>query len=332
MGGDGVSAGWANGISVDQRIADVIGQQTPFRSLELAAQPSQTESNITRMCLRGPDQPVAPERIPHAAYNRLFAGGATPTADGALKNERQKRVLDAVQENFKRLQQKVGAEDRKKLEQHAEHLFEIEERLDKRPAAALDACESPELGEEFDTTQGSVFPLVGRLHTDLMVMALACDLTRVASLQWNYAIGQIRYDFVDPTITRGHHDMSHDGDDNAVTLGQLTNVNTWYAEQLAYLMGRLDSIPEGEGTMLDNTVIYWCNELAKGNSHALQNSHFVVAGGAHYFQMGRCLKFDYENGPKHNDLLLSLVNSMGIEDTSFGNPEWCSGPLSGMTG
>lgn len=333
MGGDGKSAGWANGISVDQRVADVIGQETPFRSLELAVQPSQSESNITRMCLRGPDQPVAPEPSPHAAYSRLFAGGTTPnTPDSLLQNERQKRVLDAVQGNLARLQAKVGKKDREKLEQHAQQLFEIEERLDKRPPAALDACEEPQMGEEFDTHAGSAFPLIGKLHMDLTTMAFACDLTRVASIQWNYAIGQVRYDFADGSITRGHHDMSHDGDENLVTLTQLTNVNRWYAEQFAYLLGRLDAIPEGDGTMLDNTVVFWCNELAKGNTHALTNSHFVVAGGASYFKMGRCLKFDYETGPKHNNLLLSLVHSMGIEDTSFGMPEWCTGPLDGMTG
>jgi hypothetical protein len=333
MGGDGFSAGWANGPSVDQRIADVIGQETPFRSLEFAVQPGENEeTNYNRMCLRGPDQPVPSMRNPYDAYERLFAGGVSTGADGKLQNERQRRVLDAVHGNLTRLKARLGKSDRLKLEQHAEHVHEIEVRLSKRPAAALDACKTPVLAGDVDVERNENFPVVGRLQMDLLVMAMACDLTRVSSLQWNKAVGQVGYSWVDPTINRGHHDLSHDGDSNEVTLRQLTDVNRWYAEQLAYLLGQLDGIAEGDGTMLDNTVVFCVNELAKGNSHSLENSHFVVAGGADYFRMGRCLKYDHATGPKHNDLLLSLVHSMGIEDTSFGNPEWCTGPLSGMTG
>ena len=89
-------------------------------------------------------------------------------------------------------------------------------------------------------------------------------------------------------------------------------------------------MPEGSGTMLDNTVVFWCNELAKGNSHSRNDAHYVVAGGAGYFKMGRCLKFNYKDTVRHNNLLLSLVNSMGIDDTTFGKADWCSGPLAGM--
>lgn len=127
--------------------------------------------------------------------------------------------------------------------------------------------------------------------------------------------------------------ISHDGDTAGDTVEALTKINVWYAEQFAYLLGRLDSIPEGEGTMLDNTVVFWTNELAKGNSHSRNDQHYVVAGGADYFDMGRCIKFDYgeSTAPKHNNLLLWFLHSMGIEDESFGNAEWCTGALAGMT-
>lgn len=333
-GGDGATAGWANGISVDQRIADVIGGETPFRSLEVSVQSGGNENNWNRMSLRGPDEPVPPEQSPFKVYERLFADFSSSPDEAKLKNDRSRVVLDAVQENFRELNKKVGQEDRTRLEQHLNALAEIEERLGKRPAAALDACEAPALGDEVDVNKNDNFPLVGQLHMDLLTMAMACDLTRVGSLMWNRSVGGARHTWIDPGTTRGHHDYSHDGDTAEDTVEALTKINVWYAEQFAYLLGRLDAIPEGDGTMLDNTVVFWTNELSKGNSHSRNDQHYVVAGGADYFDMGRCIKFDYgdKNAPKHNNLLLSFLHSMGIEDESFGKADWCTGPLAGMTG
>lgn len=331
-GGGGDTAGWANGISVDQRIAQVLGEQTPFRSLELSVQSGNNENNWNRMSLLGPDRPIPPEQSPFKAYDRLFSDLDASPAEAALKNERSKVVVDAVQENFRSLRAKVGREDQDKLDEHMNALAEIEERLGKRPKAALDACAPPMLGSELDVGKNDNFPVVGKLQMDLLVMALACDLTRVGSLMWNRSVGNARHSWIDPAIDTGHHTMSHDGDTNEDSVEKLTKINHWYAEQFAYLLGKLDAIPEGDGTMLDNTVIFWTNELSKGNSHSRNDQHYVVAGGADYFDMGRCLKFDYDNGPKHNNLLLSFLHSMGIEDDSFGREDWCTGPLSGMIG
>lgn len=328
-GGDGGTAGWANGISVDQRVAEVVGGETPFRSLELGVQTGGGENNWNRMSLLGPDQPLPPENSPFAAYERLFSDFSIDPDQARLREERDQVVLDAVQENFRALKAKVGAEDKERLDQHMNAIAEIEARLGKRPVAALEACEAPVLGSEQDVGQNDNFPLVGQLHMDLLTMALACDQTRVASLMWNRSVGGARHTWVGAG-DRGHHDFSHDGDENADTVEALTKINVWYAEQFAYLLGKLDSIPEGNGTMLDNTVVFWCNELAKGNSHSRNNNHYVVAGGAGYFDMGRTIKFEYPEDVKHNNLLLSLLHSMGIEDESFGLDEWCSGPLSGM--
>lgn len=330
-GGNGETAGWANGISVDQRIAQEIGGETPFRSLELSVQSGNNENNWNRMSLLGPDQPVPPEQSPYKAYDRVFSDFSSSPDQAALQEQRQRVVMGAVADNFRRLNAKLGTEDRKRLERHLDAVSEIEARLGKRPKAALEACEPPMLGGESDVGQNDNFPLVGKLHMDLLVMALACDLTRVGSLMWNRSVGGARHTWVDPNITRGHHDFSHDGDSNTDTVEALTKINVWYAQQFAYLLDSMDSIPEGDGTMLDNTVVLWCNELSKGNSHSRNNNHYVVAGGAGYLRMGRCLHFNYEDDVKHNNLLLSLVHAMGIEDTSFGKADWCTGPLSGMT-
>lgn len=330
-GGDGSTAGWANGISVDQRIAQVIGTQTKLKSLELGVQTGGNEDNWNRMSLLGPDQPLPPENSPFKAYERLFKDFAA-TPDAAAKAiERDKTVLNAVSENFRALQAKLGAEDKARLDKHLQAITEIEGRLGLKPKAALDSCAAPVLGAStLAVTKNENFPAVGKLHMDLLVMALACDLTRVGSIMWNRSVGGATHTWADPTIIRGHHDMSHDGDTLPDTVEWLTKINIWYAEQFAYLLKSLDSIPEGDGTMLDNTVVWWCNELAKGNSHSRNDSHYVVAGGAGHFRMGRCLKFPYKDTVRHNNLLLSFVNAMGIDDTTFGKPEWCTGPLAGM--
>jgi hypothetical protein len=331
-GGDGGTAGWANGISVDQRIAQVIGSETKFRSLELAVQPGDTENNWNRMCLLGPDQPVPPESSPFKAFERVFKDFSADPATADKTTERNKVVLRGVAENIRQLQARLGAEDKARLDQHLQAVSEIETRLGLKPKAALDSCAKPELASEFDVKMNDKFPVVGKLHMDLMVMALACDLTRVASLMWNRSVGGARFSWVDPSIDRGHHDYSHDGDSATDTVEKLTKINVWYAEQFAYLLQRLDEIPEGDGSMLDNTVVFWCNELTKGNSHTRNDNKYVIAGGAQHFKMGRFLQFDYEQQVRHNNLLLSLVHAMGIEDTSFGKADWCSGPLTGMIG
>ncbi len=330
-GGDGGSAGWANGISVDQRIAQIIGTKTKLKSLELGVQTGSDENNWNRMSLLGPDQPLPPENSPFKAYERLFKDFAA-TPDAAAKAiERGTTVLDAVSHNFRALQAKLGAEDKAKLEKHLQAVTEIEGRLGLKPRAALDSCAAPVLGAStLAVTKNENFPAVGKLHMDLLVMAMACDLTRVGSLMWNRSVGGATHTWADSTITRDHHDMSHDGDSLPDTVEWLTKINLWYAEQFAYLLKSLDSIPEGDGTMLDNTVVWWCNELAKGNSHSRDDSHYVVAGGAGHFRMGRSLKFAYKDSVRHNNLLLSFVNAMGIDDTTFGKADWCSGPLAGM--
>ncbi len=328
QGGDGGTAGWANGISVDQRIAEVVGTETPFRSLELGIRSGQNENNWTRMSLLGPDQPIPPERDPYKVYDRLFGDFTVSPDQQKLAQDRRRVVLDAVATNLRELNAKLGAEDRKKLEQHLSIVEEIEARLGKRPRAALEACAptNPEGG--LDPGRDADMPAIGRAQMDLLVMALACDLTRVGSLMWSNSVGGPVMSFIDPAITRGHHDYSHDGDSNAETVEHLTKINEWYAEQFAYLLGRLDAIPEGDGTMLDSTIVFWANELAKGNSHSRSNTHYVVAGGSHSFSLGRCLKFPYQETHRHNDLLLSFVHAMGIEDASFGRADWCQGPLS----
>ncbi len=185
------------------------------------------------------------------------------------------------------------------------------------------------IAEQIDPDANDSFPVVSRLQIDMMVMAMACDLTRVGSIMWNRSVGGARHTWVDPAMDRGHHDLSHDGDTLTDTVEKLTKINVWYAEQFAYLLKSLNDIPEGDGTMLDNTLIVWGNELADGWSHSQHPIPLVLAGRAGgALQTGRYLDF---GDARHNGLLVSLCNIMGLSEvTSFGSLDDGSGPLAGL--
>jgi len=323
--GGGSSSGWASGISVDQRIANAIGDDTAFKSVELGVQVGAPD-NMGRMCYAGSDQPIPPEDDPYAAFTRIFADLTRDPAELARIRAHRLSVLDRVAGRYQRLAARLGSGDRQKVEAHLTAIRDIESRLSVVPAPRP-ACQVPVQGAGIDLTANDAFPQIGTLQMDLLAMALACDLTRVASLQWSRAASTVRFTWLH--IDELHHDLSHRGDGDTDAIDKLTRINQWYASELAYLIGRLKQIPEGDGTLLDNTVIIWCNELAKGNIHGRTDAPYVLAGRAGgALTTGRFLQFD-GNVP-HNNLLLSLIHAMGQDDNTFGNPDWCTGPLTGL--
>lgn len=326
-GGNGELSGWGGGISVDQEIANHIGGSNRFKSLEFGVNVSGA-SIWSRMSYLGPDQPIPPEENPYTAFDRIFADlGADPLGLQKLRAQR-KSVLDAVQEDYASLTPRLGSEDKTKVENHLAVIRDIEMRLENGGEIG-GACAIPSLTGGIDPFAEENYPIVGRLQMDLMVMALACDLTRVASLQWSNSVSNIHFSWLPTPIPEGHHDLSHEGDSNADAIDKITRINIWYAEQFAYLLQKMKEVPEGEGTLLDNTMVIWVNELGRGNSHTRSNEPIVIAGGAGgALQTNRFLKYD--GTVPHNNLLVSCLNAMGIEATSFGNPAYCTGPLSGL--
>ena len=322
-GGDGGSAGWGGGISIDQEIANAIGTETPYKSLEFGVQTGGA-SVWSRQCYAGANQPLAPEDSPAAAFDRLFGDLDIDTAElDKLKAERAS-VIDLVKGDLDRLSTRYGADDKLKVEAHLDAIRAIEMRNN----LAVPACEIPIVDTSGDHGSNDNFPTVSRLQIDLMVMALACDLTRVASLQWSASVSGTRFSWLG--IDAGHHDISHLGDGDAAMVDRMTAINTWYAGEVAYLLQKLAEVPEGDGTMLDNTIVVWGNELSRGNSHGNHPVPFVIAGGgAGAMQPGRFLQYDRE---PHNRMLVSLAHAMGVPSLqSFGNNDPGSGGLSGLT-
>ncbi|PRQ03743.1 hypothetical protein ENSA5_12930 [Enhygromyxa salina] len=327
-GDAGLSAGWAGGISLDQEVANHVGQATPFASLELgvAVQGSDVGSRIN---YRSAGQPLPPENSPYAAYERLFGDAIADPMAVERRAARQRAVLDSVADEHRALRDRLGVEDREKLHNHLIAIEDIRTRLDQGVIKFDGACQPLEQGAYIDPEVVANMPVIGALQMDLMAMAFACDITRVGTIMWTRSAANHVFSFVDPMIVEGHHSLAHKGDQDTVKIAQNTLVSAWYAEQLAYLITRLKAIPEGDGTVFDNTVILWTNEQAKGNNHSRHDMPYLLAGSAGgYFKTGRYITQDGDVG--HNKLMVSLLNAMGIETETFGNPEFGTGPLPGL--
>ena len=161
------------------------------------------------------------------------------------------------------------------------------------------------------------------MQIDLLVNSMANDMTRVATLQFMRSVGQARMNWLG--IKDGHHSLSHEPDKNEGAVENLIKINEWFAGELAYLTKRLSETPEpgSDGSMLDNTLVVWLNELGKGNSHTLDDIPFVLLGGkAHGLKTGRSMKVDKVS---HNRLWLSVAQSMGHKLQTFGNEKYCAG-------
>ena len=329
QGGAGDPAGLAGGISVDQQIATAIGTGTKFRSLELGVQSGSAGTVWGYTAYAGANQPLPPDNSPASVWNRVFAafGGTDPAL--LRQQAERKSVLDAVTQSYARLNPRLGATDKAKLDEHLGNIRDLELRLTNTGTTG-GACVKPAAPGTIDYKANANFPAVGKLQMDLLVMALACDLTRVATIQWEQSVGNVRFTWVDPTITRGHHDMSHDGDTVTDTIEQLTKINIWYAQQFNYLLDALKSAKEADGSsMLDNTLVIWVNELSRGNVHSHDHMPFVLAGGAGgALRTGRFLS--YAKSVSHNNLLVSCMNLMGVAGTTFGDPAFCTGPLANL--
>lgn len=328
VGGDGSRAGWGNGITIDQVLAKNIGKDTSFGSMELGVRAdSNGGSEVrTRVSYAGPGQPLPPQNDPQEVFKRIFSDFMT---DNSVVDEVRKRrgsILDAVDGQFDSLMKRAGADDRQRLNQHLEMIRDIERRLDVGDITG-EACKVPATPEALTPDSEDTMPKIMKAQIDLMVMAMACDLTRVATLQISNAKNHIRYPWLN-SLGDGHG-LSHAGPSNTSAIDEWVARDTWHASQLAYLCDALSNIKEGEGTMLDNTLILWCSEIARGNTHSHKDMPFLMMGSnGGYFKTGRYLQ--YQNA-SHTDLLISILQSFGMDVSSFGDPRFSNGPLSGLT-
>jgi hypothetical protein len=201
-------------------------------------------------------------------------------------------------------------------------LRDIERRLGSM-APAGSSCAPPTLGSMVDPKSESNYPKIGDLQMDLLVASLQCGLTRVATLQWGNSNDQCTYSWLG--VNTLGHDMAHNNSNCDPDGSKKLTTYRWYSNKAKELLDRLDAIPEGSGTMLDNTIVLWASEFGDSNGHGSSNLMWLLMGNAGgYFQTGRILNC---GGRSVNDVHVSLGNAMGLSDQSFGNPAYCDGPL-----
>lgn len=322
VGGDGSLAGWGSGISVDQRMVEVIGRTNVIPSLQLGVRASGAEVRH-RLSYLGSATPLPPENNPRAAFDRLFSATGTAPEEVQRLRRQRKSVLDAVIDQFGTLDRKLGADDKRKVDAHLTLVRDLEQRI----VVDGPSCTAPARPDEVPVDDETTMTTIMRLQMDILAVALSCDLTRVGSVQCSNAENHIRMPWLD-SYGDGHG-LSHAGASSPTEAAELMKRDRWYAGELAYLLGRLDSYREGERSVLDNSVVFWGNELSVGATHSHVNMPFIIAGsGGGYFRTGRYLQY---NSVSHVNMLLSFLHAVGVEDTTFGAPEFCEGPLTGLT-
>src|SRR3954468_483406 len=320
MGGSDTPAGWASGISIDQELKNYFQSRedtrTRFGSLEIGVGVTDRADPWTRMSYAGPNKPIAPISEPYQMYEKLY---------GQIKDkESLQSVLDDVQADLKKVRKLISAEDRRLLEEHESLVRQMEKEI--KDSANQKLRVSPPALEEGIADQNDNVPRLSRMQIDLLVNSFVNDMARVATLQYTKSVGQAKMNWLN--ISDGHHSLSHEPDKNEEAAAKLSKINKWFASELHYLIKKLATTPEpgDTGTLLDNTLVIWTNELGKGNSHTLNDIPFLLIGGGFGFKMGRSLKFEKE---PHNRLHMALAHAVGHTIETFGNPTFCtSGPLS----
>jgi hypothetical protein len=329
--GQSNNGGRANGISIDQAVANHISAGTRVKSVEASVA---VNGNFRDGVFHsGPGQFIPPEDDPAKVFARLFSAGVPAAAGGvdpgtaaqdfAKLRARRKSILDLALVEYQRIAATVGGGDRMRLDRHMTVIRQVEQGLDATGAGTASmACKMPEMPATLD------FVATGKAHLDLILMAFACDITRVGSIQWRSSDTSFTW----VGVNGGHHNISHT-QGGAGPDANLVKIMDWFAQQVAYILTRLKSFEEPGGSLLDSTLLFWVNELATGSHKLVRNPYLLAAGklpigDGRILQTGRFLK--YPNGTPHTGLLTCIGQIMGLDIKSFGKPEWNRGPLPGL--
>lgn len=303
------------GPTIDQIVATEVGQDTLFPSLQTAA------TDCSGQSFNGPNSRNPPETDPYTLYDRLFGStfrepGEEGVVDPTLGLRRS--VLDSVSGDILTLQSRLGAADKARLDQHLTGVRELETRLAKleEDPPSLEACARPGTVPETGYPDVDGRPQISarsRLMVDMLAMAFACDQTRVFGHYLTDPVSNPLF----PGASAGHHNLTHDegGDQpevNAITIQ--------IVQELAYLLERFDSIPEADGTLLDNCCILGCTEVSLGQTHSLDDMALILGGGlCGTLQTGLHYRsYTQDNASK---LMLSILRGMDILATSFGTED-----------
>lgn len=303
-----------SGISVDQLVAQRIGNQTKLPSLVIGCEKANPSVHKNYSMLysshiswSSPTTPTPLEVYPSLAFDQLFRDAAQ-RGDASL--------LDAILDDATDLRRGISGRDQRKLDEYLNSVREVEQRIERagsrgelqgwRPTLTKPSMQRPTSGYPQDIVEHM------RLMSDILVLAFQTDSTRVCTLKLNNDHGTLRFPHlgVDYMI---HHLLSHSDSDDWL------KVNQFFLEQMAYIAQRLDAIQEGERTALDNSMIMLCSSMMTGHHDATQLPVVMVGGGGGKVQGGRVLSYREEENRQMCRLYLSMMNKMGIEQDQFGD-------------
>ena len=320
-----------NGVSMDQVAAQKTGKQTPLPSLELAIAPVSTgvDKNVgytrvygSHLAWSGPTNPLAREINPRLVFERLFRASG-PQGDSVKQDM---LLLDRVLDDAKELRQKLGTSDRHRLDEYLSVVRSLEDRLERasrpeqtawKPRAPLDPAAKPDgvPKEHADHV---------RLMFDMIALAFQTDTTRICTFMFGNEVSNQNFSFLEG-VKGGHHNLSHHEKD-LEKLRQYQLINRWHVDQYAYLLRKLRDMKEGEGSVLDHSMILFGSGLRDGNKHDPHNLPLVLGGrGGGRIATGQHLSYGPDS-PLSN-LYVSMLDAFGTPVERFADS---TGPLPGV--
>ena len=310
------------GTTADQVAAKQMGQETQLRSLEL----SMDLNPLAGVCNNGyacvytnclswssPTTPLPSEAHPRLVFERLFGeGGSLAERRAALKS--RSSLLDSFDDDIARLKGVVGTVDRARVDQYLDSIREVERQIQRAEAAASDNL-LPDLDRPVGVPQS--FGDHAKLMFDLQALAFQADITRVVTFQLTRELSNRTYPEIG--VPDPHHPTSHHGGDPE-KLAKIAKINTFHVSLFAEFLQKLQAMPEGDGTLLDNTVYLYGSGMGNSSLHDHVNLPILVAGGAATgMRGGRHIR--YENGTSLGNLHLTLLDRVGVHLDTFGDSD-----------
>jgi hypothetical protein len=310
------------GVSADQMIARELGKQTQLGSLEVGLESPSLAGDCdsgyscaytNTISWRNPTTPMPVEVNPRAVFERMFGDGETTDAAARLASmKEQSSILDYIRGDVARLSSGLGGSDRNKLDQYLEAIRDIERRIQKaeeqNATMKMPVMERPTgIPDEFEDH--------AHLMMDLQVLAFQADMTRVISFMMAREGSNRSYRSIG--ITDGHHSVTHHMND-PVKIEKTAKINTHHVETFAYLINKLKSTPDGDGTLLDHSQILYGSSISDGNAHTHHDLPIALIGGA----AGRIKGGRHVRYPKEtplNNLLLTMMDHTGVQLEKLGD-------------
>ncbi len=319
------------GKSLDQIIADRIGSSTKLKSLELSINGTSLNGRCdtgfscaysTVLAYRNATSPLPTDNNPRSVFKRLFGepGGASNPVQRTKQQDLRRSVLDSVLEDARRLHRSLGKSDQRKLDEYLYSVRELERRVQyDASGAGADAASDFPIPAQTPTDYAEHVRLLG----DLMVLAFQADATRICTFMFGVAGGGQTYPMLG--IREGHHDLSHHANDED-KLAKLRKIDRYNVSLFTYIVARMKATAEGDGNLLDNSIVYYGSGLGSGNSHTPFDLPVLVAGRAGgRLKSGQHIKLPLDT--PLNNLWVTVLGAIDTPTPSFGDS---TGPISEM--